>query len=383
MSLLTDPPLVVPTEPSNAPPLKSSTVDAIVLGGHHWRPSALESVVPRPLLPVAQRPLLFYVLQWLGAAPVGSVIVCTNGVSEARCRELGRQASLSNVVYREDGAQRGPAGCARDALAHTQSDQVLILEGSVIPALDLSRLLNHHARTRAAVTVVVQPAGRRSQASCPVPTGVYVFDRSALQLVQAAGFQDIKETLIPLLYRAGAHIGTYEADGPCPRVLDAATYLGVNQWMIGQIAGHRRQPPFEAVAHHAAGREVVAHPSARIDQRACLIGPVLVGPFATIAADATIIGPASIGTGTSICAGALISRSVLWDRCTVGIGASLDGTIVMHHATVAAGERLVATVRTPAPPVNPWRGRISRAVRRTVVRQFPRLADVSTVQVRS
>ena len=64
---------------------------------------------------------------------------------------------------------------------------------------------------------------------------MYVFNRQALDLVPGRGFYDIKEHLIPELYRSGERVIAYAAGGVSPRVLDASSYLAVNEWMVERL----------------------------------------------------------------------------------------------------------------------------------------------------
>ena len=73
-----------------------------------------------------------------------------------------------------------------------------------------------------------------------VPSGMYVFNREALDVVPGRGFYDIKEHLIPQLYRSGERVIAYPSEGASPRVLDASSYLAVNEWMVEQSRDGRR-----------------------------------------------------------------------------------------------------------------------------------------------
>jgi NDP-sugar pyrophosphorylase family protein len=342
--------------------LDGSRIGAVVLAGSHaWRRSSIESLLPRPLLPVADAPLIAHALRWLTAGGARQATICTNGLTGLIQSHLEPIGGLPAIAYREDEAPRGPAGCAADALAGSDAERLLLVESSTIPSLDPGRLLHEHRASGASVTVVVQPRDRSAiDGSIPViPAGIYVFERPALEEVPTSGYQDIKEMLLQRLHRAGHHIRTHEADGWCHQVVDARTYLNVNQAAIRALCAERMPAVAMSVPLPAvwSAPELVAHPTSRIDPGAVVVGPVLAGAECHVMAGATVIGPASIGVRTIIRAGAVVSRSVVWDRCTIGEDALVDQSVVVHDVQLREGSRLVEAIGTarsgalaPLPP---------------------------------
>jgi lipopolysaccharide/colanic/teichoic acid biosynthesis glycosyltransferase/NDP-sugar pyrophosphorylase family protein len=308
------------------------SVSGVVLAGsHRWNGSSFERLAPRPLLPVALAPLISYSLRWLRAGGVRSATICANGATrliETACGD-GRELEM-DLHYFQDSTPRGPAGCVRDA--GMRSDAVVVTDGTAIPTVDLAQVLASHEASGAAVTAVVHREGSRQ--ARPTPTGVYVFERRALEHIAESGFQDIKETLIPRLHRAGERVVAHESHEICPHVFDAQTYVAANQWMLQRLAREEQ-----------ATGEILLYPDARVDQGARLVGPVQVGPGAHIRSGATIVGPTSIGCGAVVGRNALVARSVLWSRSVVGEAAVVHGCVVGEGAAVARAARLFNVVR--------------------------------------
>jgi mannose-1-phosphate guanylyltransferase len=322
----------------------SRTCGIVLAGSYSWADSPLERLLPRPLLPVAHEPLISYVLRWLEADRVPHVAVCLNASSRLTRARLDGYAGLSLALdYHEDAVPRGPAGCARDAAMRMSSDAFVVADGTAIPRFELEGLLQAHRASGAVATVVVHEdhasdgGTRRS-----TPTGIYVFSPRAFDFVPERGFQDIKEFLIPRLYHEGERVLAYAVDAACPRVVNASTYLAVSQWMLARLI---EQPV--ARAGYVAGGGVLVHRDARVASDARLVGPVLVGPDTHVMAGATIVGPTILGAGCTIEPRAVISRSVLWDRCVVGAEAIADACVVGDDATLERKVRLARIVRLP------------------------------------
>jgi NDP-sugar pyrophosphorylase family protein len=332
--------------------LETGHVDGIVLAGTYpWNGASFESLIPRPLLPVAQAPLISYSLRWIGAGRPSRVFICLNEDSRRLRDRLGDGSQLDLAIeYYEDRSPRGAAGCARDVALRSEAQTFLICDGTIVPTVDREQLLTFHRDSGAALTVVVHRDEHDQGRTAPFsPAGIYVAERSVFDFVGEHGFQDIKENLIPRLHQAGLPVLTHLAAGCCPRVVDARTYLTVSHWMISRVVyEHEATDGWSTV--FAGGGEVLAHSTARVDPAAKLVGPILLGPGVKIKAGATIVGPASIGAESTIAEGAVVSRSVTWERCVVSENAFLDACVLADDAQVASGADLFGSVVTAAGP---------------------------------
>ncbi len=329
---------------------ESADVCGIVLAGtHHWGDGVFERVLRGPLLPVAHTPLIKYPIQWLRDAGIGSAVLCANSATTLLRSVLGDGDAMEIALdYYEDAEPRGPAGCARDAVAMTSeatAKTFVVIEGTLVPTLDFGAMLEAHRRSGAAATVVVEFDRRRRGMTSGVrrqPAGIYVFERSALESVPAHGYQDIKEGLLGRLSAAGEHVAMHEVHGLSAKVLDYSSYAAVSRWLVSRSIERPALLP-----HYVRDGEGMHHPSAFVHPSARLVGPVLLAEGARVEADAVIVGPASIGERTIIAAGALVSRSFIWDDCFVGEAAIVDSSVIADRCVVVAGDRVRGVTQVP------------------------------------
>ena len=330
----------VPTT-SRAPDSRIDTVDhgvhgIVLAGSHRWGGSPFDRILRGPLVPIALTPVIAYPLAWLREGSTRGATICANSATGAVRSVIGvRRTTGMRLDFYEDDTPRGPAGCAADAARLTAAHTFVIVEGAMVPSLDLRALLRAHLESGAAATIVVEIERRRRALGADrrrLPGGVYVLDRRVLEQVPERGYHDIKEELLERLYGDGERVRTFEVQGITPRVLDFASYSSVSQWMIGRaIADEARLPGF--VRDEASAR----HPSAIVDPTARLVGPVVLGHDVRIDADAVIVGPTAIGAGSRVMARAVVTRSTVWHGCTIGAGALVDATLLADGARVAAG----------------------------------------------
>lgn len=324
-------------------------VHGIILAGAYPRGSgALEGLAPRPLLPVAQQPLITYALRWMADGGLDSATVGANSAARAIRTQLSHRAVELDLDFVEDWTPRGAAGCVRDAGMKTDARSFVVADGTTVPVVNIRELLDTHAAQKSLLTVVVgaDAAGRLR------PSGVYVFDRRASSFIPEDGFQDIKEKLLPRLYGAGEAVATFLASGLAPRAFNAETYLALNHWAL-EHAPHNTSLDFRAVG------QARVHGSATVAPTARLLGPILLGPRTRVGEGATLIGPVSIGGDTIVGRDAVVSRSVVWEGCVVSTGAFVDRSILADRVVVGPHQAVYSTVKVGAgdghpPDRTPW-----------------------------
>jgi len=287
--------------------------------------------------------LISYALSWLQEGGIQDVAICANRETQAIQAYLHAEAPLGlTLSYHRDEMPRGAAGAVKDAAEASDADSFVVADGTAIPTIDLHDLLRAHRATEAAVTVVVHSEPSTGSPALSTPSGIYVFSRQALDVVPATGFYDIKENLIPQLHRLGARVVPYHAATDSPRVLNAASYLAVNEWMVERLV-----TTAEPIDAYDRSGSLVAHRTARISDQAMFVGPVLVGAGARIGAGAVVVGPTSIGRDAVLESGVLVSRSAIWQGAVIEQNAVVDRCLVGDNATISAHTEAFGRIATP------------------------------------
>lgn len=323
--------------------MRADLSSIILTGTYPWANSTFDMLLPRPLMPVAHRPLISYALSWLRQGGLDRVAVCANRETRAlQTRLLHHVPDGMTLSYFEDPMPRGAAGCASDAAAADEASTFVVADGSAIPTVDLKELVLNHRASGAAATVVVHAESRGSgNPGLQVPAGIYIFERRALEAVPTRGFFDIKEHLIPRLRRAGEKVRTFSTRGAIPRVMCAQTYLAVCDFVVDHLVAAAELPD----GYVRVGESLV-HCQAYVANDAVTVGPVLIGPGAHIMSGATVIGPTSLGRDVTVSSGALVSRSAVWRRSVIGERAVADRCILSDDTILEADQRAFRSVLT-------------------------------------
>jgi mannose-1-phosphate guanylyltransferase len=311
----------------------------ILAGGEGTRLRPLTYTVPKPVLPLAGRPHVAYVIDWLARHGVEDVIVSCGFLAEGMRKALAELEPGVKIRYAEEPDPRGTAGAIRFA-EEMLADRFLVLNGDVLCDLDLTALIAQHERTGARATIalypVEDPSGyglvhRREDGEIteflekPEPdqvdtdeinAGAYLLERSVLERIPPERAVSIEREVFPSMIGEGLYgirLEGYWIDiGTPDRFLEA-------NWDI-----------LEGRVQTVVGAE--------------LEDPVMVGEGCEISSEAELRAPYVIGRGGKVGAGALIERSVLLDGCTVGDGARLVNSILSEGVKVEAGAELDGAV---------------------------------------
>jgi NDP-sugar pyrophosphorylase family protein len=205
---------------------------AIVLaGGKGTRLSPFTFVLPKPLLPIGQRPILDIVLSQLAAAGCARATLCVGYLApliETYCGN-GSRWSL-DVDYFRESTPLGTVG-ALGQLRDLPADGFLLMNGDVLTDLSYGRLLDEHRQSDADLTIatfrrvvkdelgVLQVEGDRVVAYHEKPEhnylvsmGIYAFSARAAAWVQQGERLDFPD-LVQRLLSGGRRVRVHVHDG--------------------------------------------------------------------------------------------------------------------------------------------------------------------------
>ena len=329
----------------------------ILAGGQGTRLRPLTESIPKPVLPLAGRPHIAYVIDWLQSHGVDDVVVSCGFLAQG-VRDALDGMTGPTVRFATEPEPRGTAGAIRFA-ADELGDRFLVLNGDVLCDLDLTSMIAQHDATGARATIALYPVDnpsayglvRRGEDGAitdflekPDPAqidtdeinaGAYFLERSVLDLIPPDVAVSIEREVFPRLVGEGLYgrrLDGYWMDiGTPDRYLQASWDIleGRVETATGRLVG-------DDGLLVAEGAEV--HPDAII------AGPAMVEAGTTVGSRAAIGPRAVVGPGCSIAEGASVSGSVLLSGSTVGAGAAIDGAILSPGAVVVPDAELEGVV---------------------------------------
>jgi mannose-1-phosphate guanylyltransferase len=308
-------------------------VQALVLaGGEGTRLRPLTYTTPKPVMPLAGRPFLSFMLDWLHDHGVDEVILSCGFMSDGVKRVLGDIYDGMRLRYVVEEEALGTAGPVRLALDEgLLEERLLVLNGDVLTDIDLSAELAQHERSGARVTLALYPVedtasygvvltdaeGRVAQfiekAEGEPPTnrinaGAYVIERGVVETIPPGRAVSFEREVFPELVGNGLY--GYAAEGYWIDIGTPERYLEAT-WDL--LAGRVRSklPPRDETGS--------------LVYEGCLLSGAHVGPQSVL------------GRHCSVGSDSRVERSVLHDRVTVGADATVVEGVLAEGVRV--GER--------------------------------------------
>jgi NDP-sugar pyrophosphorylase family protein len=307
--------------------VKSAPRTAFVLGaglGTRLRP--LTDRRPKPLIPVANRPLITHAFDHLIAAGIKRFVVNTHWCAERYAEFFpdGKWRGRPVMFIHESPEILETAGGIWHAREHLSDGPFLVYNGDILSDLPLAPALDAHRAAGDEVTLILRSHGGNTNVAFDAAsgrildlrrtlrpeieprhlfTGIYIVEPEFIARIPAAQ----RLSVVPVFHemiRAGAKLGGI--------VLDEGAW-----WDLGSRS--------EYLAVHAA---LAASPTN---------GAPWISPKASVMADARITGATAIAAGANIGAGAVLHDCIVWDNAAVTSGARLTRCILADHAT-ASGE---------------------------------------------
>jgi mannose-1-phosphate guanylyltransferase len=316
----------------------------ILAGGEATRLRPLTSSVPKPVVPLAGRPFISYMIDWLRRHGVDEAILSCGFMADGVRAVLGDGDLLGvRLRYVEEPKPLGTGGAlklAEDLL----EERFLMLNGDQLTDIDLTAQLRQHERTGARATLaligVEDPSSyglvrRRDDRSVSgflekpnadeidtnlVNAGVYVLERSVVAEIPAGARISIERDVFPRLVDRG--LFGYEASGYWMDIGTPQRYL---QATYDILDGEIQTDVGRAVA--AAGGVFRDGPEVAGDGGS-VHAPAVIGPGCVIAAGATVAGRTVLGAGVTLGPGAHVDSSVLLDGVRIGTRSRISRSIV-------------------------------------------------------
>ena len=191
------------------------------------------TILPKPLLPIGDRPILEIILRQLAAAGFERVDLCVGHLGDLIRVYFSEGTVLPEGLeldwHWEPGEPLGTAGALR--VVPGLDTTFLAMNGDILTTLDYGELMAHHRESGAALTIAVQGTPRRHRPrrararrrpgdsatdekpalTYDVSMGIYAYEPRALDHLPSDGPCAFPE-LVQRLLAAGEHVAYYRSD---------------------------------------------------------------------------------------------------------------------------------------------------------------------------
>jgi mannose-1-phosphate guanylyltransferase len=309
----------------------------VLIGGFGTRLRPVTYSVPKQLIPIAGKPMLYHVLDMLPSS-VEEAVLATGYKADEIARYVAEHPPKIRIRMVAESEPLGTGGGMRNA-GGDMSDPFLLLNSDVIAGFDVAAIVAAQTAhggigTMTLVEVddpspygvaVLEPDDRirqfvekPSREEAPsrwINAGLGVWKREAIGRIPNGAPLSWEQAVVPGLLKDGVYgyraTGFWEDAGTPERLLRAQRYL----FEAGR-GGHRTVP-----------------------KGATGTGPVAVDPSATVEG-ASFGGSVTVSAHVIVGAGAYLEDSVVLDGATIETGASVAHSIIGPRARVRSGHRV-------------------------------------------
>jgi NDP-sugar pyrophosphorylase family protein len=205
---------------------------AVVLaGGLGTRLRPYTTVIPKPLVPVGDRPILEHILHQLSGAGITHADLCVSHLGELIQVYFSQDHAVPagmHLAFHWEDEPLGTAGALR--VVPNLDSTFIAMNGDVLTTLDYAALIEHHKREGALLTIATHPkqvqidlgvidseGGRvtgyreKPRLDYRVSMGIYVYEPAALEHLPEQGPCQFPDLVLRLL-DAGEPVAVFEND---------------------------------------------------------------------------------------------------------------------------------------------------------------------------
>jgi mannose-1-phosphate guanylyltransferase len=334
----------------------------LLAGGKGTRLRPLTVHTPKPIVPIFNRPFLYYQIDQLRQVPDVDEVILSLNYQPRRIEEIiGEGEGLGvRVRYVVEPMPLGTGGAIRYA-GDQLTESVIVFNGDVLTQVDVNAVLKLHRDRKAKATIVLTPVDNPrayglvetdaegnvrqflekpsdSEITCnTINAGIYILEPDTFDRIPRDTAWSIERSYFPSLIERGETFVAYIDRGYWIDIGTPAKYLQVHRDIMD---GRYAAPPFAGLAH---GEPWIA-PDAKIDADVDIQGPCFIDEGVVIKSGARVLPYSVLGRQTHIEEHAVIDESVVWPNGWIGPEAVVRRSILGRNCHVGRN----STIETPA-----------------------------------
>jgi mannose-1-phosphate guanylyltransferase len=315
----------------------------VMAAGKGTRLRPITDLLPKPMAPVANRPVLHHILRLLRRHRFQEVVVNLHHLPEVITDYFGDGSPVGlDIHYSYEPELLGTAGGVKKNEAFLGTGTFLVMSGDALTDIDLTGLVAAHKRSGSIATLAVKEVADPSQYGVVVTDdddrvvgfqekpsreearsrlcncGIYVFEPEILSLIPAGEFDDFGRRLFPDLLKQRTPFYCHTFNGYWSDVGNLGEFFRGNaDALTGQVDVE------------LPGEEV--RPGVWVDEGATIASsvvmesPVVVGRECSLEPNVVVEGPAVLGDRTVVGAGAHVARAVVLSDSRV-----VNGSVIVE-----------------------------------------------------
>lgn len=318
----------------------------ILAGGEGTRLRPLTLNIPKPIVPIANEPFLFWQIQAIKAAGIIDITLALNYQPSAIEKVLGDGSRFGvHLRYLIEPAPLGTAGAYKFA-EESLGETTLVLNGDILTDIDLKQVINQHQDLNSATTIVLTEVENPSayglveydsdknvirflEKPCAaeieklninsINAGIYILEPHVLQYIPDGEKYSFEYQLFPQLLESKENFRAFtSADHYWLDIGTPERYLAANQDVIGGKIKNieiKRANSFRA------------ENSAEIDDNSIIADGCVIQ-------SGTQIYNSILGNKCVVGKNSVIKNSVIWANAEIGANCQISDSVIGNRSRV-------------------------------------------------
>ena len=328
----------------------------IMAGGEGTRLRPLTSNQPKPMLPMANIPMMEHVVNLLRTHGFEDIVVTVAFMANAIRTYFGDGSEFGvRMVYATESTPLGTAGSVRNAMDELD-ERFLVISGDVLTDIDLGKVVAFHDAHGGLATLALKAVENPLEFgivitnedgsierflekptwgqvfSDTINTGIYVLEPEIFDFIAEGEAVDFSGETFPEALAAGKGLYGYVCDGYWEDVGTLEAYLSSHQDILDRLV----QVDIEGFPLRPG---VWVGKGAEIDPSVTLTGPAVIGDNCVVGPGASLGAYVTLGRNVRIGDNAVVERSVVHDNTYLGSGVRVEGSVLGRGSDLRQGVR--------------------------------------------
>ena len=338
------------------------SIKAVVMaGGKGTRLRPITYSIPKPLVPIAGKPCINYILGSCYEAGIKDTIITAGYKFEALINGvLGYKKDDQNLLFSVEKEPAGTAGSIK-LISKFIDDTFLVGSGDTLLDFNVMEIIKHHKKSKAMITIALTEVDDPSQFgivelkdgkirkffekpsrdeafSNLINAGLYVIEPDILDMIPSSEPYDFAKQLFPKLIEEGVEIHGFMASGTWLDTGRPNDMIRANQLMTEKYG-------VQHTSEMLSGKIITESPTSSLKQ-AKVIGPTYIGKSVTLA-DSSKIDSSAIYNNVEVGEGVVIMDSILMDDVKIGKGSRIIKSVIMKNTSIGQNCEIHESVIAP------------------------------------
>ena len=324
----------------------------IIAGGLGTRLRPLTYNIPKPIVPLANKPFVFHQIELLRKFGITEVILNLHYLSD-NIRNIfddGRKLGVK-MYYSIEEKPMGTAGAVKNAETFFDDGPMLVFNGDILTDINLGKMIKFHEDKKAKVTIALtrvedptlyglimtdkdqrvlefreKPSWEHVTTNT-INAGIYIVDPSIFKLVPKGKEFSFERQLYPMLLEKGEKIYGYITDAYWMDIGDPVKYLKAHHDILsGDVMA--------SIPGNKISANIWVEDGVNISGSAKVRGPALIGKNSQIAEEVILDEFVVLGDSVTIGKGSRLKNCVVHGKSVIKEGVRIEGSIIGAHCTI-------------------------------------------------